>query len=70
MAKVSPCKGCEKRVELCHASCEPYQKWKQEKNEAKKQIYEYEAYKSYVHDSVRTMGSRKGKNPALKMHKK
>jgi hypothetical protein len=40
----SPCKGCDRRSERCHATCEDYKKWSDElrklKDEARqKQVY-------------------------------
>ena len=30
----SPCKGCDRRAEGCHSSCESYQKFRQERDKA------------------------------------
>jgi hypothetical protein len=40
----SPCKGCDRRSERCHATCEDYKRWSDElrklKDEARqKQVY-------------------------------
>lgn len=36
-ARKTPCKGCENRHLYCHALCEKYKEWKQEK--AKERSY-------------------------------
>jgi len=39
---IAPCKGCGNRKLKCHADCEAYLRWKEEKTTEQKKIHAYE----------------------------
>lgn len=45
---MNPCKGCEERFPACHDSCEKYQAWKKDREEAKEKRRKYNAIEGVV----------------------
>ena len=60
---IAPCKGCEDRIQGCHADCQRYLSWKEEKASANEKVREY-ARKHYQnpHHIIARQAFEKGKS--------
>lgn len=51
----APCYNCERRSAECHASCEDYKDFAQERREYAERLHKESVYKGYFIDGARHM---------------